>query len=72
VPHSATVCQAEIGGRVQIEQPTIATTRATANRFARYVPLAANPWMARRLTELDAELDVRNALGAIRAPWLVI
>jgi hypothetical protein len=35
VPHAATVYQAEIGGQVQIEQPTIATTRATANSFAR-------------------------------------
>jgi hypothetical protein len=42
VPHWATVCQAEIGGGVQIEQPTIATTRATANWFARYVRLAAD------------------------------
>jgi hypothetical protein len=72
VPHAATVCQAEIGGRVQIEQPTIATTRATANWFARFVRFAANPWMARRLTEMNAELDVRNALGAIRARCLVI
>jgi hypothetical protein len=28
--------------------------------------------MAQRLTEMNAELDVRNALGAIRAPCVVI
>jgi pimeloyl-ACP methyl ester carboxylesterase len=40
--------------------------------FARYVRLAASPWMARRLAELNAEIDVRGLLGAIRAPCLVI
>jgi pimeloyl-ACP methyl ester carboxylesterase len=40
--------------------------------FARYVRLGASPWMARRLTEMNAELDVRDLLGEIRAPTLVI
>jgi pimeloyl-ACP methyl ester carboxylesterase len=40
--------------------------------FARYVRLAANPWMARRLAEMNAELDVRDALRSIRAPTLVV
>jgi pimeloyl-ACP methyl ester carboxylesterase len=40
--------------------------------FARYVRLGASPWMARRLTELNAELDVRELLSRVRAPCLVI
>jgi pimeloyl-ACP methyl ester carboxylesterase len=36
------------------------------------VRLGANPGMARRLTEMNAELDVRALLGAVRAPTLVI
>jgi pimeloyl-ACP methyl ester carboxylesterase len=34
--------------------------------------LAANPWMSKRVAELNRELDVRSVLGAIRAPALVI
>ncbi len=40
--------------------------------FSRYVRLWASPWMARRLTELNAELDVRALLPRVRAPCLVI
>jgi DNA-binding SARP family transcriptional activator/pimeloyl-ACP methyl ester carboxylesterase len=40
--------------------------------FARYVRLGASPWMARRLTEMNGELDVRALLRRIRAPTLVI
>ena len=40
--------------------------------FARYVRLGASPWMARRLTEMNAGLDVRAVLERIRAPTLVI
>jgi len=40
--------------------------------FANYQRLAANPWLARRLAELNGELDVRDVLGSIRAPTLVI
>jgi len=39
---------------------------------ARYVRLASYPWMARRLAEMNAELDVRSSLARIRAPTLVI
>jgi pimeloyl-ACP methyl ester carboxylesterase len=39
--------------------------------FARYVRLAASPWMSRRLAEMNAEIDVRGLLGAIRVPCLV-
>ena len=40
--------------------------------FARYVRLAASPWMARRLAELNADMDIRPLLGRIRAPCLVV
>jgi pimeloyl-ACP methyl ester carboxylesterase/DNA-binding SARP family transcriptional activator len=40
--------------------------------FARYVRLGASPWMARRLTEMNRELDVRALLGQVQAPTLVI
>ena len=40
--------------------------------FARYVRLGASPWMARRLNEMNAELDVRALLAEIEAPTLVI
>jgi DNA-binding SARP family transcriptional activator/pimeloyl-ACP methyl ester carboxylesterase len=52
--------------------PGLAHNPRYCDWFARYVRLAANPWMARRVAEMNAELDVRDALGAIRAPCLVI
>jgi pimeloyl-ACP methyl ester carboxylesterase len=52
--------------------PGLAANPRYRDWFARYVRLAANPWMARRLAEMNAELDVRDRLVAIRAPTLVI
>jgi DNA-binding SARP family transcriptional activator/pimeloyl-ACP methyl ester carboxylesterase len=52
--------------------PGLAANPRYRDWFARYVRLAANPWMARRLAEMNAELDVRDQLAAIRAPTLVI
>jgi pimeloyl-ACP methyl ester carboxylesterase len=52
--------------------PGLAANPRYRDWFARYVRLAANPWMARRLAEMNARLDVREALGGIRAPCLVI
>jgi DNA-binding SARP family transcriptional activator/pimeloyl-ACP methyl ester carboxylesterase len=40
--------------------------------FARYVRVAASPYMARRLAEMNAEIDVRDQLEHVRAPALVI
>jgi pimeloyl-ACP methyl ester carboxylesterase len=34
--------------------------------------LGANPWMSKRVAELNRDLDVRSVLGEIRAPALVI
>jgi pimeloyl-ACP methyl ester carboxylesterase len=52
--------------------PGLADNPRYRDWFARYVRLGANPWMARRLSEMNAELDVRAVLGSIRAPTLVI
>jgi DNA-binding SARP family transcriptional activator/pimeloyl-ACP methyl ester carboxylesterase len=52
--------------------PSLADNPRYRDWFARYVRLGANPWMARRLSEMNAELDVRAALASIRAPTLVI
>jgi pimeloyl-ACP methyl ester carboxylesterase/DNA-binding winged helix-turn-helix (wHTH) protein len=52
--------------------PGLASNPRYRDWFARYVRLGASPWMARRLTEMNAELDVRSVLGRIRAPTLVI
>lgn len=52
--------------------PSLAENPRYRDWFARYVRLSANPWMARRLAELNAQLDVRDVLGAIDTPCLVI
>jgi pimeloyl-ACP methyl ester carboxylesterase len=52
--------------------PGLADNPRYRDWFARYVRLGASPWIARRLTEMNAELDVRAVLGRIRAPTLVI
>jgi DNA-binding SARP family transcriptional activator/pimeloyl-ACP methyl ester carboxylesterase len=52
--------------------PGLADNPRYRDWFARYVRLGASPWMARRLTEMNAELDVRAVLQRIRAPTLVI
>jgi DNA-binding SARP family transcriptional activator/pimeloyl-ACP methyl ester carboxylesterase len=60
------------GDRLVRRNPGLADNPGYRDWFARYVRLAANPWMARRLAEMNADLDVRDALGGIRAPTLVI
>jgi DNA-binding SARP family transcriptional activator/pimeloyl-ACP methyl ester carboxylesterase len=52
--------------------PGLADDPRYCDWFARYMRLAANPWMSKRVAELNRELDVRSVLGAIRAPALVI
>jgi pimeloyl-ACP methyl ester carboxylesterase len=52
--------------------PGLADNPRYRDWYVRYVRLAANPWMARRLTEMNAGLDVRAALSRIQAPCLVI
>jgi DNA-binding SARP family transcriptional activator/pimeloyl-ACP methyl ester carboxylesterase len=52
--------------------PGLADNPRYRDWFARYLRLASNPWMARRLAEMNAELDVRAVLAQIRAPTLII
>lgn len=52
--------------------PGLADNPRYRDWFARYVRLGASPWMARRLTEMNRELDVRDLLAQISAPTLVI
>jgi pimeloyl-ACP methyl ester carboxylesterase len=40
--------------------------------FGRYIRLAANPFMARRLAEMNAGIDIRALLGRIQTPSLVV
>ena len=60
------------GDGIVRRNPGLADNPRYRDWFARYVRLGASPWMARRLTEMNGELDVRDALGKIRAPTLVI
>jgi DNA-binding SARP family transcriptional activator/pimeloyl-ACP methyl ester carboxylesterase len=60
------------GDGIVRRNPGLADNPRYRDWFARYVRLGASPWMARRLTEMNGELDVRDALGKIHAPTLVI
>jgi pimeloyl-ACP methyl ester carboxylesterase len=40
--------------------------------FGRYIRLAASPFMARRLAEMQAGNDIRALLGRIQSPCLVV
>jgi DNA-binding SARP family transcriptional activator/pimeloyl-ACP methyl ester carboxylesterase len=60
------------GSGIVRRNPGLADNPRYRDWFARYVRLAANPWMARRLYEMNADLDVRDLLGSIEAPALVI
>jgi DNA-binding SARP family transcriptional activator len=60
------------GSALVRRNPGLADDPRYRDWFARYVRLGANPWMARRLTEMNAQIDVRACLGEIRAPCLVV
>jgi pimeloyl-ACP methyl ester carboxylesterase/DNA-binding SARP family transcriptional activator len=60
------------GERLVRRNPSLADNPRYRSWFARYVRLAANPWLARRLAEMNRELDVRDALPEIRAPSVVV
>jgi DNA-binding SARP family transcriptional activator/pimeloyl-ACP methyl ester carboxylesterase len=60
------------GTGIERRNPGLADNPRYREWFARYVRLAASPWMSRRLAELNAEIDVRPLLAGIRAPTLVI
>jgi DNA-binding SARP family transcriptional activator/pimeloyl-ACP methyl ester carboxylesterase len=52
--------------------PWLADNPRYRDWYARYVRLAASPYMARRLAEMNADLDIRLLLADIRTPTLVI
>jgi DNA-binding SARP family transcriptional activator/pimeloyl-ACP methyl ester carboxylesterase len=60
------------GDRLVRRNPGLASNPAYRDWFSRYVRLAANPWLARRLAEMNAELDVRPELRRVDTPCLVI
>jgi Predicted hydrolases or acyltransferases (alpha/beta hydrolase superfamily) len=62
------------GGPVGIEEraPSKADDPAFRNWWAKYLRMGASPGAALRLTQMNAEIDVRQVLPTIRVPTLVI
>ena len=58
--------------RIARRNPGLADNPRYRDWFARYVRLAASPYLARRLAEMNADLDIRPLLPHIRTPTLVI
>jgi pimeloyl-ACP methyl ester carboxylesterase len=65
---------AEWGGPVGIEEraPSLAHDAAFRNWWASYLRMGASPGAAVALTEMNAEIDIRNVLPSIRVPTLVL
>ncbi|MGH9247309.1 MAG: alpha/beta fold hydrolase [Acidimicrobiales bacterium] len=57
---------------IERRNPGLADNPRYKDWFARYMRLAASPWMARRLAELNAAIDIRALLPRVEAPCLVI
>jgi pimeloyl-ACP methyl ester carboxylesterase len=64
----------EWGGPVGIEEraPSMAHDPAFRNWWASYLRMGASPGAAVALTEMNAEIDVRNVLPSVRVPTLVL
>jgi DNA-binding winged helix-turn-helix (wHTH) protein/pimeloyl-ACP methyl ester carboxylesterase len=62
------------GGPVGIEQraPSLAADPAFRNWWATYLRMGASPSAAIALTRMNAEIDVRHVLEAVRVPALVV
>lgn len=58
--------------RIARRNPGLADNPRYRDWFARYVRLAASPFMARRLAEMNASIDIRALLPTIDCPCLVI
>jgi pimeloyl-ACP methyl ester carboxylesterase len=58
--------------RIARRNPGLADNPRYRDWYARYVRLAASPYLARRLAEMNADLDIRPLLPQIRTPTLVI
>ena len=64
----------EWGGPVGIEEraPSLAKDPAFRNWWASYLRMGASPGAAVALTEMNAEIDIRDVLPSIRVPTLVL
>ena len=58
--------------RIALRNPGLADNPRYRDWFARYVRLAASPFMARRLAEMNASIDVTALLPTILCPSLII
>jgi pimeloyl-ACP methyl ester carboxylesterase len=65
---------AEWGGPVGIEEraPSLAKDPAFRQWWASYLRMGASPGAAVALTEMNAEIDIRNVLPLVRVPALVL
>ncbi|HEV8370778.1 MAG TPA: alpha/beta fold hydrolase [Pyrinomonadaceae bacterium] len=66
--------RAHWGGPVGLEEraPSVAGDPAFQNWWAKYLRMGASPGAALALTQMNAEIDVRQVLPTIRVPTLVI
>jgi pimeloyl-ACP methyl ester carboxylesterase len=64
----------EWGGPVGVEEraPSLAKDPAFRNWWASYLRMGASPGAAVTLTEMNAEIDIRNVLPSVRVPALVL
>jgi pimeloyl-ACP methyl ester carboxylesterase/DNA-binding winged helix-turn-helix (wHTH) protein len=64
----------EWGGPVGLEEraPSLAKDPGFRNWWASYLRMGASPGAAVALTEMNAEIDIRNVLPSIRVPTLVL
>jgi esterase/lipase len=68
------VMRKQWGGPVGIDEraPTVASDPQFRDWWATYLRMGASPGAAVALTQMNAEIDVRNVLPSIRVPSLVI
>ncbi|HVE95643.1 MAG TPA: alpha/beta fold hydrolase [Pseudonocardiaceae bacterium] len=60
------------GGRPERRNPGLAANPRYRDWFARYVRLAASPFTARRIADMNASIDIRSLLPKVRTQCLVI
>jgi pimeloyl-ACP methyl ester carboxylesterase len=60
------------GERISRRNPALVDNPRYRRWFERYLQVAASPYLARRLAEMNADLDVRDLLPRVAAPALVM
>jgi pimeloyl-ACP methyl ester carboxylesterase/DNA-binding winged helix-turn-helix (wHTH) protein len=72
--HFLEAIRTEWGGPVGLEvrAPTVADDPAFRDWWATYLRMGASPGAALTLTRMNAEIDVRHVLPAVRVPTLVV